>query len=258
MMPGEPTGQPATALDRLPCPAASRSRRSFPELLLPVKRAPSPCSDAQSPGGQALLARTLDGVRDSAILSFNGGAVMVDAWQSRSRCRMDLTAMRRPPRANEVLASVKIRAISGCFHREHSPQAYRTIDSYIDSLEPGELNCAFQEHESGPELLVYLAATTAGVTLAKGVIELITAIIKARREGIRSGDEPRSTLRLIIRRTLRDGSFQEEEAMELETHSPEDIAAIERSLLVAAARLLRESAEAENEEKCSRGPQPSG
>jgi hypothetical protein len=42
----------------------------------------------------------------------------------------------------------------------------------------------FLEHESGPEILAYLAAATAGLTLAKSVFDLITAIINAieRRE----------------------------------------------------------------------------
>ncbi len=58
----------------------------------------------------------------------------------------------------------------------------------------------FEEHESGPELLVCLAVTTAGLTLAKSIIDLIATIIKARSEGIRKGDKPDRPLELIVRR----------------------------------------------------------
>ena len=58
----------------------------------------------------------------------------------------------------------------------------------------------FEEHESGPELLVYVAVATAGVTLAASVINLVTAIIKARSEGVKKGDRPDEPIELIVRR----------------------------------------------------------
>jgi len=48
--------------------------------------------------------------------------MMADAWQSTFRRRMELFALQRPPKANEIPASIKIRVVSGCFHREHSPE----------------------------------------------------------------------------------------------------------------------------------------
>ena len=73
--------------------------------------------------------------------------------------------------------------LRGCFHREHSPCAYELIDSYLSrSTAESEI----EEHESGPELLVYLAVATAGLTLAKSIIDLVTSIIKARSEGVKS------------------------------------------------------------------------
>ena len=62
----------------------------------------------------------------------------------------------------------------------------------------------FEEHESGPELLVFVAVVTAGISLAKSVIDLIVAIIKARSEGIKKGDHPASPLDLIVRRTYKE------------------------------------------------------
>jgi hypothetical protein len=106
--------------------------------------------------------------------------------------------------------SIKVRVTSGCFHREHSPQAYRLIDGYLASADLSDFHGRFEEHESGPEILVYLAVTTAGLTFAKSVVELITAIIKARSEGIRKGDRPSDPLELIVRGHSKDGEYFEE------------------------------------------------
>jgi len=106
---------------------------------------------------------------------------------------------RKPHSLNDIPISIKIRAPSGCYHREHSPNAYVIIDDYLRTL-PDEAGMVFEEHESGPELLVWLAVTTAGLTLAKSIIDLIATIIKARSEGIRKGDKPDRPLELIVRR----------------------------------------------------------
>jgi hypothetical protein len=73
--------------------------------------------------------------------------------------------------------SIKVRVTSGCFHREHSPHAYRLIDDYLAAADLSEVQCRFEEHESGPELLVYLAVTAAGLGVVKSVVELVSAII---------------------------------------------------------------------------------
>jgi hypothetical protein len=92
-------------------------------------------------------------------------------------------------RPGDVAISIKIRVVSGCFHREHSPRGYAVIDSQLAKLLP-DSELGFEEHESGPELLVYLAVATAGITLAKSVIDLISAIIKARAEGVKEATNP--------------------------------------------------------------------
>ena len=74
---------------------------------------------------------------------------------SRSHAGLRASA---PPQPGEVPLSIKLRVVSGCFHREHSPHAYQLIDSHLNAS-PAELE--FQEHESGPELLVYMAAVLA-------------------------------------------------------------------------------------------------
>lgn len=109
-----------------------------------------------------------------------------------------------------VPVSIKVRISSGCFHREHSPQAYRLIDDYLAKSDLSDVHCQFEEHESGPEILVYLAVTAAGLGFAKSVVELITAIIKARSEGIKQADRPSDPLELIVRGHTKDGAYFEE------------------------------------------------
>lgn len=165
---------------------------------------------------------------------------MSEYWKQQFRHRMSNFASRRSPREGEVPVSIKIRVTSGCFHREHSPRAYDLIDRHLASLSRDQVDFAFEEHESGPEILVFLAVTTAGVTLAKSVLDLITAIVKARSEGVQKGDSPRDPLKLIIRRTRRDGEFEEEEVMEFESHDRNLEIEIEEPLNAATSKLLEE------------------
>lgn len=111
--------------------------------------------------------------------------------------------------------SIKVRVTGGCFHREHSPEAYRFIDEYLTRANLSDIRYEIVEHESGPEILVYVALTTAGLTLAKSVIELITAIIKARSEGIKRGDTPAESLEIIVRGHTKDGEYTEERIMRI-------------------------------------------
>jgi len=122
-------------------------------------------------------------------------------WAIDFRTRMLSFELRHPLRKGEVSASLKVRITSGCFHREHSPCAYELIDRHLASV-PLSQRSKFDliEHESGPELLVHLALVTAGVTLAKSVIDLVIAIIKARSEGIKQGDLPDCPVEIIVRR----------------------------------------------------------
>lgn len=131
---------------------------------------------------------------------------MARKWADEFAGRMRDFEQKSRHNLNDIAVSVKIRAPSGCFHREHSPNAYGFIDSYL-STHPSDI--VFEEHESGPELLVILATATAGLTLAKSVIDLITTVIKARSEGIKKGDKPDHPLELTIRR--HDGTGVKEE-----------------------------------------------
>jgi hypothetical protein len=132
---------------------------------------------------------------------------MDQGWQSEFRGRMKAFEATRAPHKGEVSVSLKVRVVSGCFHREHSPHAYSLIDKQLASRVVRQSQYTFIEHESGPELLVYVAA---GITLAGSIIALITAIINARSVGIRKGDRPSDPLEVIVRRVGDGDNFVEE------------------------------------------------
>ena len=129
-------------------------------------------------------------------------------WQHTFHDRMRRFEGRFAPAPGDVPISIKVRVSSGCFHREHSPRAYALIDQALAKLDRGT-SLHLEEHESGPELLVYIAATTAAVSLATAILNLVATIIKSRSDGIKRGDHSSAPLELIVRRM--DGKdFREE------------------------------------------------
>lgn len=147
----------------------------------------------------------------------------------------------RSPRNGEAAVSLKVRVTSGCFHREHSPCAYAIIDEHRSATGVGRVPFEFVEHESGPELLVFLALGTAGLGLAKSVIDLVIAIIEARREGVRRGDRPSDPVELIVRRVDYNDAFREERILRIAYDDPVDAAEIERLLRSGIERVAAES-----------------
>jgi len=121
---------------------------------------------------------------------------------------MDRFHTSSPRKDEDRPISIKIRPSGGCFHREHSPIAYQIIDEYLYSHQSSDF--VFEEHESGPELLVFLAFATAGMSLTANIINLVTAIIKARSEGIHRGDHRDAPLELIVRGFDEYGNLREE------------------------------------------------
>lgn len=157
-------------------------------------------------------------------------------WEDEFRRRME----RFHPNSSEVGVgipiSIKIRPTGGCFHRQCSPMAYRIIDEYLKSHPSG--NYEFMEHESGPELLVYLAFATAGMSLAANIINLVTAIIKARTEGIHRGDHRDAPLELIVRGFDENGTLREENVLTIETWENVSEELIEQALLTATSKMI--------------------
>ncbi len=110
--------------------------------------------------------------------------------------------------------SVKIRIETECFHREHSPEAFRQIDAYVADLDRSIFR--IDEHETGPEILTWLAG---GISLAKGVIDLVVAIVKARFDGIKKGDRPTSPVEIVVR-GFKDGEYFEEKIIRIPSDDP--------------------------------------
>ncbi|MBU0509824.1 hypothetical protein KKH27_13455 [bacterium] len=160
---------------------------------------------------------------------------MAPEWASEFHDRMDrFETLMRTGRGG-VPVSIKVRVTSGCFHREHSPHAYELIDRHLRSIPQEGREFTFEEHESGPEVLVYVAA---GVTLASSVIQLVAAIIKARADGIKKGDRPSEPVELIIRRVLKNGEFREEKILRFRHNDAVDKDAVQEKLVEAAGKLV--------------------
>ena len=134
---------------------------------------------------------------------------MPDTWPKELHSRLRKFEAQNRIAHEGVSFSIKVRVTSGCFHREHSPFAYRAIDRAVADA-ASDPSVVLVEHENGPELLVYLAVTAAGLNLTTALVNLVTAIIKARSEGVKKGDRPADPLELIVRRS-HDGVNAKEE-----------------------------------------------
>lgn len=168
-----------------------------------------------------------------------GAAPTASSWHREFRQRMGRFESMRPPRSGEVSVSLKVRVVSGCFHREHSPLAYEIIDDYVESL-PNVSDFQVIEHESGPEILVYCALATAGISLAKSVIDLITAILKARSDSVKKGDRPSEPVELVVRRIDDRHGFHEETVLRLGHADKVVRKTVEQQLKKALSKLLSE------------------
>jgi len=114
---------------------------------------------------------------------------------------------------DRIQVAIKIRAERGCFCRSHSREANRLIDEYIRNNHFHDYE--YHEHESGPEIIAWLALGTAGVTVTKSLIDLVTTIIKACKKGEEKGDNFHGKLLLIVRDTHKTETSTEEFVLEI-------------------------------------------
>jgi hypothetical protein len=119
------------------------------------------------------------------------------------------------------------------------------IDPYVAKLRSSEYEdgLTFEQHESGPEMLVYLAVATAGLTVVKSVIDLVTTIIKARNDGVKMGDRHSQPVELIIRRMNSKGKLREERILRIHSTDEVDAAKIGKLLSAAAKKIGDDSEE---------------
>ena len=104
--------------------------------------------------------------------------------------------------------TIKIRVSTGCFHRQHSPIAYKIIDSYMK--EHPSHDYTMIEHESGPEIITWIHLGAATLTFASSVFIFVATIINARAKGRHQGDTKDGCLTLIIRDTIKTDTSTEE------------------------------------------------
>jgi hypothetical protein len=82
-----------------------------------------------------------------------------------------------------------------------------------------------------------LALVTAGITLAKSVIDLVIAIIKARADGVKQGDRPDCPIDVIVRRVHDGDKFVEETVLRIGHDDPVNGADIEARLNAALKKV---------------------
>jgi hypothetical protein len=152
---------------------------------------------------------------------------MGNGWTTEFKHRMHRFEATHP--GNGTSVSIKVRVSYGCFHREHSPRAFELIDRELAGLPQANREFEFIEHESGPELLTWVSVGMSGLSLALTAVQLVIAIIQARRAGVETGDQPSEPVELIVRRT--DGSgFHEEIVLRAGVQDRIDPAAIQTAL----------------------------
>ncbi len=88
-------------------------------------------------------------------------------------------------------------------------------------------------------MLVWLALGRAGTTLAKSLIDLVTAIIKARSEGIKKGDSPSAPVELIVRKVITDDKIIEEKILRFDYEDEVNNEQIEKALKEAIEKITQ-------------------
>lgn len=154
---------------------------------------------------------------------------MVDEyWLQQFRHRMEDFAAMSSSDSGRLAVSIKLRPDRGCFGRCCCPESYAAAERSHRPWHDREL--VLEEHETGPEILSFVGA---GMSLAAGVISLMVVMLDARARGKRRG-EP---VKVIIRTIRKDGSYQEEEIMEVNCIDPITEIEIEETVRPALMRL---------------------
>jgi hypothetical protein len=123
----------------------------------------------------------------------------------------------------EKYISIKLSPPSGCCCSDCWPETWQIVNQTIYPCGPvkhegdavikkdGDV-FVLEQHESGPEILVFLALATASATLAKSVVDLITTIIK----GLAGEHRKQPPHIKIVKRRLIKGIIEEENLIEID------------------------------------------
>jgi hypothetical protein len=132
------------------------------------------------------------------------------------------SALLKTPKEYEKYISIKLSPPSGCCCSDCWPKTWQEINQAIapcgsvrhegDALiEVNENKFVLESHESGPEIIVYLALVTASATLTKAIIDLIITIIK----GLSNEDRKQPPRIKISKKRIIKGEIQEENLIEI-------------------------------------------
>lgn len=133
-------------------------------------------------------------------------------------------ALLKTPKVYENYISIKLSPLnSGCCCSHCLSETWHITNQFIapsgpvehegDALiENGENRFVLEQHESGPEIIVYFAIATASITLAKSIIDLISIIIK----GLSNETKKQPGRIKISKRQLIKGKIEEEKLIELD------------------------------------------
>ena len=143
------------------------------------------------------------------------------------------------PHRGEVPVSIKVREVGRELDTRDMDQVYETIGRFLEHYRK-DSDFEVIKHESGPEILVYCAVATAGMTLAKSVIDLIAVILKARSDNVKKGHRPLQPVELIVRRTDDSRGISEETVLKLGPAAKVDRKTIEQKLKKPLSKLISE------------------
>ena len=139
-------------------------------------------------------------------------------------------ALLKTPKEYEKYISIKLSPPFGCCCSHCWPETWQKINKTIAPCGPIEHGgdaliekngniFVLESHESGPEILVYLALATASVTLVKSVIDLVSTIVKGL-----SGEYIKQPLRIKISKSqIIKGKIEEENLIEIDIPISEGI-----------------------------------
>jgi hypothetical protein len=142
--------------------------------------------------------------------------------------------------------SVKVRVKSNCFCYDHSGRFHQMMDRDRRGEREGTSHWEYEEHESGPEWLLYLALTAAGLGIAektlgivKSVVDLVALSVKSHREERRKRRQTPEPLIIVVRGFDPEGAFFENPVMEIGDDPPRD-EAIKDSLAAVIQQIAEE------------------
>jgi hypothetical protein len=138
---------------------------------------------------------------------------------------------------NGHAVSIKVRVESGCFHREHSPQAYKILDARAQKASRARGDHRTRKRAGATGLLG--RDNGSPLSLAKSVVELVTEIFKARATGIKKGDHPNDALVLIVRRVDEKNEYREDVILRVGHTDAVDSSVIEKELKSAIKNISK-------------------